>query len=444
MIIWLTFVGMGIFVYFILRRTRQAFQELGSRRNPEFFYTNLKSEMLGVPVFTYHSIAERSTPDSITPIEFEEHMRYLAENGYNALCADELYGYLVDGNSIPNKSVVITFDDGRATLWTVAYPIIKKYGFKIISFVIPDAMSGSGVRPTLDDYEDGKPITLTELLNADLSNMPSITWDEAKIMHDSDLVDFQSHTLNHSLIFYTPEIVDFINPDYDFGYNNYSIPIMRYEDVDQLYQRPHLGTPIYRYKSRMSAAKRFFDDEELRKACVDYVKIHGGEEFFYQSEWREKLYHFVEMYRRQHNSRGYFETQQEQKRTIQYSLVHSKSLIEEHLPGNTVRHLCYPWHRYSALATYLSRESGYVTNFIDINPQKPMPDWNDPYYIQRKLPINEYGDDPYQITRIGAEGNMILSLPGKGRLSYHHRFISRFMKVPRFIERLLDENTGLD
>ena len=424
-------LSIGGAAYLGLRRTWKTFRDLGLRRYPKFVYADVEVEELGIPVFTYHSIASRATPDSVTPAEFDRHMRYLSDNGYHALSADELHDYLMYGNPVPPKSVVITFDDGRATLWTVAYPILKRYDLKAVSFIVPGTMSEAGVRPTLSDYEAGKPISLAELLSADLSDTPAITWDEAKVMHASGLVDFQSHTLDHTLIFCTPEIMDFINPAFRFGYNNYDIPVIRYGGADRVHYRPRLGTPICRNRSRMSAARRFFDDQELRSACIDYVEKHGGEAFFAQAGWRAELFRFVETYRREHTLRESFETEEQQAQAIRGSLIQSKQRIEEHLPNHTVRHLCYPWHRYSGLATCQAREAGYVTSFIDINPHKLFPVWNDPYIVQKVLPISEYGDDPYQITRIDARDNTVLSLPGKGRITYTQRFASRLLRLPK-------------
>jgi hypothetical protein len=180
----------------------------------------------------------------------------------------------------------------------------------------------------------------------------------------------------------------------------------------------------------MSAAKRFFDDEELRNACVDFVASYGEEAFFSQPYWRAELFRFTKKYRQENKIREALETEDEQVQAIQNSLIRSKQLIEEFLSGHTVRHLCYPWVRYSVLAASLSRECGYVSAFIDINPQKPFPNWNSPYTVQRVLPINEYGDDPHQITRIDARDNMVLSLPGRKRLSYAQRFFTRLISFP--------------
>jgi len=144
-------------IYFVLKRIFKTFRDLSTKRYPNFVQKDVKVCELGIPVFAYHSVANRTTPDSVKLDEFMRHMGYLSCNGYYTLSADELHGHLVYGNSIPKKSVVITFDDGRATLWTVAYPILEKFNFRSVSFIAPSTISESGVRPNLRDYQAGKP-----------------------------------------------------------------------------------------------------------------------------------------------------------------------------------------------------------------------------------------------------------------------------------------------
>jgi peptidoglycan/xylan/chitin deacetylase (PgdA/CDA1 family) len=429
--------SLGMATYLIARRTLKVFRDLRSNRYPQFIYANVNAEDLGIPVFTYHSIARHNTPDSVSLAEFERHMRYLSDNGYHALSADQLYEHLAHGCPVPTKSIAITFDDGRSTLWTIAYPILERYNLKAVSFIVPSALTDSGIRLNLNDYKAGKSISLDELLDADIGNTPAITWDEAKVMHAKGVVDFQSHTLDHTLIHYTPEIVDFIHPAFRAGYNNYRVPSIRYEHGDRVHHRPRLGTPIYRSQSRMSAARRFFDDEKLRSACADYVERCGGRAFFEQASWRAKMFEFVEAYRQEHTLQEKFETAEEQTQAIRHSLTRSKQLIEAHLSNHTVRHLCYPWHRYSLLAACLAREAGYVTAFIDVNSQKPSPDQYNSYSTQTAIPTNEYGDDPYQITRINvaAGENPVLSLPGNARLSYRDRFAAKLLRIPQWFGR---------
>ena len=417
--------------YVVAKRSLQSIYTLDSKRRPNFFYKDVLIEEVGVPVFTYHSITSVEDSDAVSIDSFEDQMRYLAENNYQTITADELYGYLISGDRIPFKAVVITFDDGRASLWTNAFPVLKKYGFKATAFIVPSTIVEHGIRPDLNDYKTGGMGSLSQLREIDKGDMPAVTWDEVKIMRESGLIDFQSHSFDHSLIFYSPEIAAFVTPDFDCGYNGYNFPLIQVEGRDCFPFTPPLGTPIYHFQSRLSAARRFYDDEKIRNACIGYVERAGGTKFFKRRDWRAELEHCVFSNRSKMGVRESFETQEEQEQAIRKSLIDSKTLIEKHLPGHTVRHLCCPWHKCGSLAMSIAREVGYLTIFSDINSQKQAGAWNDSYLLERTLPVNEYGDDPYQITRIDAGYNMVRSLPGRNRLTYTHRVLRNIFKPPQ-------------
>ncbi len=62
---------------------------------------------------------------------------YLADNGYHTVDGEELT-VVMSGQVKPRpRSVAVTFDDGLKQVWTVAYPILKKYGLKAIVFLVP-------------------------------------------------------------------------------------------------------------------------------------------------------------------------------------------------------------------------------------------------------------------------------------------------------------------
>jgi hypothetical protein len=126
--IYLILIMAGIVVFFIFKRTLKIYRKHTSKRYPIFFYKDVKVEEIGVPVFVYHSVAKPSVPDSVTIEEFESQMRYLAHNNYRTLTADEFIDHIVFNKPVPRKSALITFDDGRASLWTAAYPILNRYG----------------------------------------------------------------------------------------------------------------------------------------------------------------------------------------------------------------------------------------------------------------------------------------------------------------------------
>lgn len=421
---------LAIIALVAFKRGYQEYQFRQKTRFPDFYWTG---ELEGVPVFTFHSVGTPATPDSITPEAFTAHLEHLSRNDYHTLTADEFYAYLVDGKPVPDKSVVLTFDDGRATLWTIAYPLLKRYGFKAVTFLNPNVMPETGVRPNLDDPS----ADLSLLSRADLSDQPTISWEEARLMHDSGVIDFQSHTAEHSLIYCSSEIVDFYHPAYDNGYGNYAIPMRREGESDVRYTPPAYGTPIYRSMPRMSAPRRYFDDAGLRQACVEHVTKNGGNAFFQRNHWRDDLIHLVEQYRAEKGDQGTYETHEQQRVALREDLQQSKEHIESHLKEHTVRHLCFPWHRYSVQAMGLAIEAGFVSCYIDVNPHQLRPTWNNPYGVQRHIPTNHIGDDPFLISRIDVRNDMILSLPGEGRLTGGDRTRTRLFRIPQRLKNRL-------
>ncbi|HEX9203227.1 MAG TPA: hypothetical protein VF964_04635, partial [Vicinamibacteria bacterium] len=72
-----------------------------------------------VPVFIFHSLE---------PESFGRKLRYLAENDYCTLAADQYFCVLMGACKPPDRAVLLTFDDGRGSLWSVGLPLMKRYG----------------------------------------------------------------------------------------------------------------------------------------------------------------------------------------------------------------------------------------------------------------------------------------------------------------------------
>jgi peptidoglycan/xylan/chitin deacetylase (PgdA/CDA1 family) len=96
-----------------------------------------------VPILMYHYI--RVNPDpadrlgfnlSVTPADFARQMDWLAASGYHPIDFDDLRGYLLGGGGLPDRPVVLTFDDGYRDLYTAAYPVLRAHHFKAVSYVV--------------------------------------------------------------------------------------------------------------------------------------------------------------------------------------------------------------------------------------------------------------------------------------------------------------------
>jgi len=303
----------------------------------------------GVPVFASHGV---------TPALFEAQLAFVRDNGYRTLSADEFYEIACGRRAPEQRAVMLTYDDGLGSLWSVGLPLVKRYGVTIVVFLIPGRIRSGGVGPTLEDLAAGR-ARIEDVLQRDAGEQPFLTWDEITQMHESGLVDFQSHTLTHQLMFTSPRIEGYFNPALARRLSPFQLP----EWMANGLSRPAWGRPLYTAAPRMSAGRHYLEDAGLRRACEGYVAERGGAAFFERPAWRRELATSSRDFRRRHGDLGRFETAEERQAALSSELREAKRFIEEQLPGKTVRHLAYPWGADSALAIRLSAQAGYVTNF---------------------------------------------------------------------------------
>jgi peptidoglycan/xylan/chitin deacetylase (PgdA/CDA1 family) len=101
----------------------------------------VKAGMAKVPILLYHNIQEKgSSPYIVRPAEFRAQMQALHEAGYQTVTISRLADVLRGGGSLPEKTVVITFDDGYESVYLNAYPILEEFGFQGVVFVIANTL----------------------------------------------------------------------------------------------------------------------------------------------------------------------------------------------------------------------------------------------------------------------------------------------------------------
>lgn len=110
-----------------------------------------------VPILMYHYISE-PPPDadvyridlSVPPGLFREHLAYLRDAGYTSIRLEDLYAALQTGAVLPEKPVVLTFDDGYEDSYTNAWPLLREFGFTGTFFVMtsgPDHLNPGYLTP---------------------------------------------------------------------------------------------------------------------------------------------------------------------------------------------------------------------------------------------------------------------------------------------------------
>jgi len=130
-----------------------------------------------VPVLMYHYISA-PPPDadvyrrdlSVTPANFEQQLRYLADNGYTTVTLKDLVYHLALGSPMPERPVILTFDDGYRDNFIHAYRLLRRFNsvgtfFLVTSFI--------------DENRSGY-----------------LTWGQVRVMHRGGM-EFGSHTFSH-------------------------------------------------------------------------------------------------------------------------------------------------------------------------------------------------------------------------------------------------------
>ncbi|WP_338708456.1 polysaccharide deacetylase family protein [Paenibacillus amylolyticus] len=132
-------------------------------------------------VLMYHYIEpklnnhETDNKSIINLEDFEQNMKYLHDEGYRTITLNQLEQYVSGKISLPQKSIVITFDDGYQNNYTLAYPVLQKYNFHASLFVI-----GSKIQDQPSEFEPA--------INSFIS--------KPEMQAATDVFEFNSHTYN--------------------------------------------------------------------------------------------------------------------------------------------------------------------------------------------------------------------------------------------------------
>ncbi len=88
-------------------------------------------------ILLYHHVSS-TTPasTSVTPAVFEQHLEHLAD-GYNVISLEQAVTALKAGELLPDRAVVITFDDGYRNIYDNAHPLLLKYAMPYTVFINP-------------------------------------------------------------------------------------------------------------------------------------------------------------------------------------------------------------------------------------------------------------------------------------------------------------------
>ncbi|MCL2463052.1 MAG: polysaccharide deacetylase family protein, partial [Defluviitaleaceae bacterium] len=138
-----------------------------------------KREQKEVPVIMYHLVTKNESyigKYGITPKELENDLVFLKENGYTTILMQDLIDFVDGKGKLPEKPIVLTFDDGNSSDYIFLFPLLKKYDMKAVVSIV------------------GK---LTDEYSLEKSKVkPHLDWEQVKEMEKDGHVEIQNHSYN--------------------------------------------------------------------------------------------------------------------------------------------------------------------------------------------------------------------------------------------------------
>lgn len=99
-----------------------------------------------IPILLYHDLQSAEQPNEkqgaatqgtvVSANNFEQQIKYLHDNGYKTISLDQYLSIRRQDLSLPRKTIILTFDDGHISNYTLAFPILKQYGYTACFFVV--------------------------------------------------------------------------------------------------------------------------------------------------------------------------------------------------------------------------------------------------------------------------------------------------------------------
>lgn len=134
-------------------------------------------------ILSYHEVADKAdalTPAfTVTPTQFVRQLDWLRNHGYHFVSVDDVLADRAGKQALPDKPVLLTFDDGYQSVYRHVFPILKLFHAPAVVSLVGSWMEEQGSV----DF-DGTKIPRRELM----------TWDEIRTMQQSGLVEIGSHT----------------------------------------------------------------------------------------------------------------------------------------------------------------------------------------------------------------------------------------------------------
>ena len=140
---------------------------------------NAEADGVRVPIVMYHSILKSADSRyEITPALLESDLQYLTSHGYTTVTVSDLIAYVENGTPLPDRPIMLTFDDGHYNNYTYAYPLMKQYQCRmVLSPIVIESEKYSSTGEANPNYGH-------------------VRWEDMREMVESGVVEIQNHSYN--------------------------------------------------------------------------------------------------------------------------------------------------------------------------------------------------------------------------------------------------------
>ena len=135
---------------------------------------------VSLPILTFHTLDDRPSVVSVSPNVFRRGMARLRRREYRTVSLLEVVNCLFQAVPFPDRSFVITFDDGYQSVYEEAFPVLQRYGMSATVFLTVGDTGMAG----LDDRLPS------------LGGRSMLSWRQIRDMHRAGIA-FGAHTLTH-------------------------------------------------------------------------------------------------------------------------------------------------------------------------------------------------------------------------------------------------------
>lgn len=134
-----------------------------------FLYGAISASAVELPILMYHSVDDENGPYSVSPAKLESDIQGLLDEGYTTVSIAEVIDFVYSDGVLPEKPVMLTFDDGYENNCTTLLPIAERLGVKFEVFAVAGFIN---------------------------YNSFAMNWDEVKMVNESPYGNIECHTYN--------------------------------------------------------------------------------------------------------------------------------------------------------------------------------------------------------------------------------------------------------